>query len=730
MKVGIFIVGRRREKQPVEILERGAEVSNEVFYPTADVRWTAIETDRSEFMTRITFIILAHEDADHVIRLAKLLTEWSSDAHAVIHYDLSSSEAEFRKIEAEFLKSPAVHLVDDRVRCGWGDFSLVEAVLRGLRLVRDRKIASDRVMLVSGACMPIRPLAQLSAFLDAHPDTEYIEAFDADWITGGMRHGRYQYYHLVNSRRRPALFRRLIGIQRFLKIKRRLPAGLIPKFGSQWWTLTWPLCAKILELLDSRPDVYRYFRTTWIPDELFFQTLAHHLVPSGKMAGHSLTFYQFNGGGRPLVFSDRHAPLLRTLPHFFARKIESGADELKKQLGEIARGACEPDASLPELQPRWRFPAEEPATEHGSPRNGYTGLFADDDTRKADPRAGDGSEAEARRADLRRRRSTIGARSVAQHYERFRQGLFSSLRMRVRLDRSRQIRKDDVLLLACHDRWDESTGNFLDYYRTRGVGHFLLIDHGKERACEEIARHMPDVTVYTASGGFREARNGDGWRNVALRRHGRDHFCVLADPGEYLVFPFQESRTIGELADFLKNERKDALHGIRIDGYARNAGDVEQTDNGNPFAVCPYFDGDGYYRRDIGDGMATVVGGPSLRLSDGAQPHAAPLLNRIVGVWWARKYHLLGDGRTAWPIKLNRVFDGKTPVVSAAMFRFPEIDAAKGGRSLEDMIRTYGKDVADTVSNGRSLYLEGVSTSFQTSGDLMQAGLISPGNWI
>jgi hypothetical protein len=325
----------------------------------------------------------------------------------------------------------------------------------------------------------------------------------------------------------------------------------------------------------------------------------------------------------------------------------------------------------------------------------------------------------------------ISARFLMRQYLRFWQVMFYSMRVRPRFNRTRKIKKSDVLLLACHNRWDESLAAFLEYYRIRGVNHFLLIDYGKQQTCLKLAKDQPDVTIYSAKGSFRRARNGYEWRNVVLRRHARDHFCVLADPGEYLVFPFQENRNIGELADFLKNERKDALHGIYIYSYSRNPGDVQKADiRGNPFEICPYFDGDGYYHRNIGDGLATVVGGPSLRLSNRAEPHTAPILNRIVGVWWKWNYQFLGDGRTARPIKLNRIFDWKNPVVSAAMFRFPQIDAVKDGSSLESMIRTYGKEVANTVSNGKNLYLDGVSTTFQSSSDLVEIGLISPGNWI
>jgi hypothetical protein len=329
-------------------------------------------------MAKITFIILAHENAGLVADFARLLTEWNPDSHAVIHYDLKSPEAQFRKLKNDFAGSDRVHLVRDRIRCGWGDFTLVKSVLNALRLIRDENIICDRVMLVSGACMPIRPLAELSDFLDAHPDREFIETFDSDWIVGGLREERWQYHHVVNHRTYYNTFRFLLNIQRAVGLRRKMPRGLVPKFGSQWWVLTWRLCDDILRFIDDNPDVYKYFRTTWIPDELFFQTLAYHLVASENLAGHNLTFYQFNDWGMPIVFSDSHMPLLETIPRFFARKIGGGATGLKKRLYEIARTPRDTAVKLPDLPPKWRFPAREIAIRNSRLTPGYSRLFAHD----------------------------------------------------------------------------------------------------------------------------------------------------------------------------------------------------------------------------------------------------------------------------------------------------------------------------------------------------------------
>jgi hypothetical protein len=327
---------------------------------------------------------------------------------------------------------------------------------------------------------------------------------------------------------------------------------------------------------------------------------------------------------------------------------------------------------------------------------------------------------------------TITTQFVLRQYARFWKDLYYSLQVRKSIDRTKSIKSGDVLLLACHNQWNGDITHFCDYYREIGVNHFLFIDYGKAQRCREVVKDIPDVTVFSASGGFRRAGDGYEWRNVVLKRYAKKNFCVLADPGEYLVFPFKEDRKIGDLANFLKNERKDSLHGLVIDAYAGDPADVEQSGNAakDPFALCPYFDKDGYYHRNLGDGVAMVKGGPSLRLSSQPEPNASPTLNKIVGVWWRWNYYFLNGGKTMRPPKLMRIFDWKNPVVSVALFRFPEIEARQGNASFETMIRTYGKEVANAVTTGKSLYVEGVSARYKSSSELMEIGLISSGNWI
>jgi hypothetical protein len=118
------------------------------------------------------------------------------------------------------------------------------------------------------------------------------------------------------------------------------PADLQIQIGSQWWCLRRRTVEGVLAFLDRRPDVMRFFRTTWIPDETFFQTLVRHLVPDEEIRTRTLTFLMFTDYGMPVTFYNDHYDLLTTQDYLFARKISPDATALKQRLGALyaARG--------------------------------------------------------------------------------------------------------------------------------------------------------------------------------------------------------------------------------------------------------------------------------------------------------------------------------------------------------------------------------------------------------
>ncbi len=145
--------------------------------------------------------------------------------------------------------------------------------------------------------MPIKSSDYIHAFLDEN-DRDYVECFDffrSDWIKTGFKKERLIYRHFFNERTQKWWFYKSFEMQKKFNLTRDVPKDIQVRIGSQWWCLRRKTIEAIVEFGKQRPDVMRFFKTTWIPDETYFQTLVGHLIPSKEIETRILTF---------LVFSD------------------------------------------------------------------------------------------------------------------------------------------------------------------------------------------------------------------------------------------------------------------------------------------------------------------------------------------------------------------------------------------------------------------------------------------
>lgn len=307
-------------------------------------------------MAILAFVLIAHEPAEVVGKSIDMLLKADGECLVAVHYDGNSSSMEFAELKRRYAGEERVLLVEDRARCGWGQFGIVDGTVRALRLVAASGKDYTHAYLVSCSCWPIRPVAELRQFLDRNGAVDFIESHDERWITGGLRQERYTLRHPFSFTRRRGLFEANVRLQRRLGIRRKFPTGLTPRYGSQWWCLRWETIAGILRWVDENPAGYRFFRHVWIPDETFFQTIAHAL--GGEVApGYIPTLYTFNAHGKPIVFYDDHLPWLLQQPHFFARKVAQSAAR--------CRAALSVQAGLP--QPAGRAILAVPQAERSAP---------------------------------------------------------------------------------------------------------------------------------------------------------------------------------------------------------------------------------------------------------------------------------------------------------------------------------------------------------------------------
>lgn len=284
-------------------------------------------------MAKIAFILLCHKDPDAIIKQAERLTAVGD--YMSIHFDASADPAAYQRIRAALDDNPNVAFAKKRIKCGWGEWSLVQATLHAVEAAVDSFPRATHFYMLSGDCMAIKSAEYAHDFLD-RDDVDYIESFDyfeSDWIKTGMKEERLIYRHFFNERNHKWLFYASYNAQKKLGFTREIPNDIQVQIGSQWWCLRRRTVEWIIEFTKKRKDVMRFFRTTWIPDETFFQTLVRHLVPENEIDTRTLTFLMFTDYGMPVTFYNDHYDLLLSQNFLFARKISPEAKELKRRLG-------------------------------------------------------------------------------------------------------------------------------------------------------------------------------------------------------------------------------------------------------------------------------------------------------------------------------------------------------------------------------------------------------------
>ena len=270
-------------------------------------------------------ILLCHTALD---RAAEVARHWAkAGCPVVIHLDRRVIEPDRAAIAAALADLQDVRF-SPRVACEWGTFSLVEATIAAASQMLADFPGVGHVYLASGSCVPIRPVAHLRSLLQAHPGTDFIESVttaDVGWTVGGLNKERFTLRFPFSWKRQRRAFDAYVRLQRRLRVQRRIPAGIVPHLGSQWWCLTRSSLQAILSH-PQRATYDRYFRRVWIPDESYFQTLIRQV--STRVESRSLTLSKFDFQGRPHLFYDDHLHLLRQSEAYVARKIWPQANKL------------------------------------------------------------------------------------------------------------------------------------------------------------------------------------------------------------------------------------------------------------------------------------------------------------------------------------------------------------------------------------------------------------------
>ena len=270
---------------------------------------------------RVVFFILMHKNPQQAIRLIERLD--SPTSTFIVHVDRRSADTISRPIEEFAAARCHVHCAP-RQPCYWAGFGIVLATLECMRTALQLAEPFDYAVLLSGQDYPIKPPQKIFAHLRAQRGKQLIESFrldqpnrwSADQKAGGAMH-RIGWYHL-------AIRSHWVHVP----IERRLPAGLLPFGGAQWWCLTRDCLGDIVAFVDGNPQVLKFFRNVFISDEVFFQTLISNSRFAGDITGEDLHYVDWTRPNplAPRLLEASDFERLCASEKLFARKFDAARD--------------------------------------------------------------------------------------------------------------------------------------------------------------------------------------------------------------------------------------------------------------------------------------------------------------------------------------------------------------------------------------------------------------------
>lgn len=302
-------------------------------------------------------------------------------------------------------------------------------------------------------------------------------------------------------------------------------------------------------------------------------------------------------------------------------------------------------------------------------------------------------------------------------------------------NRTKAIRRSDILLVMCLRNELPRLPFFCDYYRKLGVNHFLIVDNDSSDGLHDWVRGQEDISLWHTKASYKGSKFGMEWCNFLLNKYGVGHLCVTVDPDEFLVYPRMETRDLRDLGEYMRMEKRETLHAIMLDAYSdKPLSDTVYTTGDNPFEVCPYFDRDGYVQISTPSMPTFTRGGPRMRIHNRTTPEKSPALNKIPLVWWEWNFRYVSSMHDLKPMRLMRVQDMMNPAITGALFHF-KFFASLSEKAHEEMNRKQhfaGSAEYQQYAATRDpvFYEDGVSIRYESVEQLIRLGLVCRGNWL
>ncbi|HYP45994.1 MAG TPA: beta-1,6-N-acetylglucosaminyltransferase [Propionibacteriaceae bacterium] len=213
-------------------------------------------------MNDLAVVLLAHADGRQLQRLVSSL----DGLPIFLHCDVKTEPGQYALMADLSERVTMLPRTDARL----SSWSLVTAELLGLRAALSSTQAAH-VAVMSGACYPLMTVPDLLESLRPWQGHSYFfnRPLPYSFWNTKRRHdgGEWRMRYPVLTRRGNVVMLHTLPVH--WPFKRDIPEGLELRASSQWKIYSREHVELLLRVADSRPDLMRFWRSTFVPDESF-----------------------------------------------------------------------------------------------------------------------------------------------------------------------------------------------------------------------------------------------------------------------------------------------------------------------------------------------------------------------------------------------------------------------------------------------------------------------------
>lgn len=226
---------------------------------------------------KLAFLISAHTDAQHLLRLVNSLP---LDSDKYIHIDLKADLNAFSAVAAQ----DNVQIINERYNVMWGSFLQVNFQRALMRAALSSGVNYDYLITLSGLDYPLWSNERIIRFFEKNKGREFIQGLRVKEQGDTKLYQEYRFlnnhywkYGTLKSKFRVAI-RKTIYALGFRKPLSVMCDGISYDLykGSDWWAITGNLAKYFMDFYDTHPAFISYFKNSFSPNETIWQTIAFH----------------------------------------------------------------------------------------------------------------------------------------------------------------------------------------------------------------------------------------------------------------------------------------------------------------------------------------------------------------------------------------------------------------------------------------------------------------------